>query len=260
MRVLLISFMSDTYLYTLVSVIIVSLVSLIGVFTLGMKDAFLKSMLHYLISFAAGALLGDVFIHVIPEISQQGFSPRVGIYFLIGIVIFFLLEKTIVWYHTHDDEDSEHHDDHANPSFVYVSIIGDSLHNFIDGLVIAASFLVSIPLGIAATIAVIFHEIPHEIGHFAILIHGGWSKGKAMLYNFGSALTSVLGAVIVLLFAKEIQAPQLLLSLAGASFIYLAMSDIIPELHKEKSVVKSFWQIVSFIIGVGVMALLISLE
>jgi zinc and cadmium transporter len=139
-------------------------------------------------------------------------------------------------------------------------MVGDSLHNFIDGLVIAASFIVSVPLGIAATIAVVLHEIPQEIGQFAILIHGGWTKGKALLYNFVSALTSVLGALIVLIFAKQIEAPQLLLSFAGASFIYLSMSDIIPELHKEKSPIKSFWQIISFVIGVAMMALLLKLE
>lgn len=245
--------MAQIYLYTLLSVFLVSLVSLVGVFTLGIKEDLLRRILHYLISFSAGALLGDVFIHVLPEISQKGFTPLVGIYFLIGIVIFFLLEKSILWYHTHDDEDHEH----AKNSFIWVSIIGDSLHNFTDGLVIAASFLVSIPLGIAATLAVVFHEIPHEIGHFAILIHGGWSKGKALLYNFGSALTSVLGALIVLVIARDFDAPQLLLALAGASFIYLSMSDIIPELHKERSVVKSIWQIVWFIFGVAIMALLL---
>ncbi len=247
--------MVQIYFYTLVSVLIVSAVSLIGIVTLGIKQNFLQKILHYLVSFSAGALLGDVFIHVIPEISETGFTPMIGMYFLIGIVVFFLLEKYILWNHSHDGDHNE-----SVHSLVYISMVGDSLHNFIDGLVIAASFIVSVPLGIAATIAVVLHEIPQEIGQFAILIHGGWSKGKALLYNFVSALTSVIGALIVLIFAQQIQAPQLLLSFAGASFIYLSMSDIIPELHKEKSPVKSFWQIISFVIGVLVMALLLKLE
>ncbi len=248
--------MAQIYLYTLVSVLIVSVVSLIGIVALGIKQNFLKKILHYLVSFSAGALLGDVFIHVIPEISESGgFTPMVGLYFLIGIVVFFLLEKYILWNHNHDGDHNE-----SVHSLVYISMVGDSLHNFIDGLVIAASFIVSVPLGIAATIAVVLHEIPQEIGQFAILIHGGWTKGKALLYNFVSALTSVLGALIVLIFAKQIEAPQLLLSFAGASFIYLSMSDIIPELHKEKSPIKSFWQIISFVIGVAVMALLLKLK
>lgn len=247
--------MAEIYLYTLVSVLIISVMSLVGIVTLGIKQDFLNKMLHYLVSFSAGALLGDVFIHVIPEISETGFSPKIGIYFLVGIVIFFLLEKYILWHHSHDEEHSEN-----VHSLVYVSMIGDSLHNFIDGMVIAASFIASPALGIAATIAVVLHEIPQEIGQFAILIHGGWSKAKALLYNFASALTSILGALIVLVFARNLETPQVLLAFAGASFIYLSMSDIIPELHKERSPLKSFWQIVCFVIGVVVMALLLKLE
>lgn len=246
--------MTETYLYTLVSVLVVSIVSLVGILTLGVKENFLRQILHYLVSFSAGALLGDVFIHVIPEMSEAGFGPRMGIYFLIGIVIFFLLEKYILWHHSHDQHEESVH------SLPYMTIAGDTLHNFIDGMVIAASFIVSTPLGIAAAIAVVLHEIPQEIGQFAILVHGGWSKAKALLYNFISALAAILGALVVLVFAQDVETPQVLLAFAGASFIYVAMSDIIPELHKERSPVRSFWQIISFVIGVTIMALLLKLE
>lgn len=247
--------MSEVYIYTFGSVAIVSMISLVGVFTLALNQARLSRVLHYLISFSAGALLGDVFIHMIPELSETEFTSQIGIYFLVGIAIFFLLEKFILWHHSHGEHDESMH------SATYLTIFGDALHNFLDGLVIAASFLVSIPLGIAATIAVIFHEISQEIGQFAILIHGGWSKAKALLYNFASALTSFVGALFVLVFAQELEeAPAFLLSIAAASFIYIAMSDIIPELNKEKSPKKSFWQIVAFVVGVIVMALLLRLE
>lgn len=247
--------MSEIYLYTFGSVLIVSLISLVGVFTLGISDRFLHKILHYLVGFSAGALLGDVFLHILPEISTEGFTTKIGAYFLIGVIIFFLLEKYILWHHTHDDHDESIH------SAKYLAIFGDALHNFIDGLVIAASFLASIPLGIATTIAVIFHEIPQEIGQFALLIHGGWSKAKALWYNFLSALTSILGAIVVLVFVPTLnEAPMFLLAFAAASFVYLAMSDIIPELHKERSLMKSFWQICSFVLGVVVMALLLHLE
>ncbi len=247
--------MSEVYLYTFGSVAVVSLISLLGVFALGMSESFLAKALHYLISFSAGALLGDVFIHVIPEMSEAGFTPQTGIYFIVGIVIFFLLEKYILWHHSHGEHDESLH------SATYLTIAGDALHNFLDGLVIAASFLVSLPLGIAATVAVVFHEIPQEIGQFAILIHGGWSKGKALLYNFISALTSFIGAAFVLVFARQLEgAPTFLLALAAASFIYIAMADIIPQLHKERSPSKSFWQIIAFIVGVIVMAMLLKLE
>jgi zinc and cadmium transporter len=247
--------MSEIYLYTFVSVIIVSVISLIGIFAIGLNDKWLNRGLHYLISFSAGALLGDVFLHLIPELSEDGFSPMIGMYFVVGVIIFFLLEKYILWHHSHDGHDEKIH------ATGYLTIFGDALHNFIDGLIIAASFLASIPLGIATTIAVVFHEIPQEIGQFGILVHGGWSKGKALLYNFISALTAIVGAAIVLFITPDLEtAPTFLLAFAGASFIYIAMSDIIPDLHKEKSVVKSIWQIVAFVIGIAVMWLLLMFE
>ncbi len=247
--------MSETYLYIFGSVLVTSLISLVGVFTLGLQEKKLRSILLYLVSFSAGALLGDVFLHMLPEMSEAGFGAREGVYFLIGIVVFFLLEKFILWHHSHDDHEESIH------SSVYLSTVGDSLHNFIDGLVIAASFLVSVPLGIATALAVIFHEIPQEIGQFAILLHGGWSKAKATWYNFLSALSSVAGALIVVLFARNIEtAPSFLLAFAGASFIYIALSDIVPQLHKEESTRKSVYQIIWLIAGIVVMALLLHLE
>ena len=247
--------MSEVYLYTLASVLIVSAISLVGVFTLGINERWLKRALNYLIGFSAGALLGDVFIHVIPELSEVGFTPRIGMYFVAGIILFFLLEKYILWHHNHGEHDESVH------STTYLTIVGDGLHNFIDGLLIAASFLADTQLGIATTIAVLFHEIPQEIGQFAILVHGGWSKTKALLYNFASALTSVLGALVVLVFAPQLEeAPTILLAFAAASFIYIAMSDIIPQLHKERKFGKSALQILSIIIGVAVMAALLQLE
>lgn len=247
--------MSEVYLYTFISVFIVSAISLIGVVALGLNERFLRSVLTYLVSLSAGALLGDVFLHLLPEMAEAGFGVSEGVYFLGGIVLFFILERFILWHHSHSNHEEEIH------SSVYLTIIGDSLHNFIDGMIIAASFLVSIPLGIAATIAVVFHEVPQEVGQFGILIHGGWSKVKATLYNFLSALTAVLGAVIVLVFARDLQeAPSFLLAFAGASFIYVAMSDLIPELHKEKSTRKAVTQFVWFLIGIGFMAGLLLLE
>jgi zinc and cadmium transporter len=236
-------------------VLVVSSLSLIGIVTLGINERFLRSILFYLVSLSAGALLGDVFLHLLPELGAIGFGLKEGVYFLGGIVVFFVLERFILWHQGHDEHDEQIH------SVVYLATIGDSLHNFIDGLIIAASFLVSVPLGIATTLAVIFHEIPHEIGQFAILLHGGWSKKKATLYNFLSACTSILGAAIVLLFAKNLQGtPTFLLAFAGSSFIYIAMSDLIPELHKEVSTRKSIIQFFWFLVGIGFMAAVLFLE
>lgn len=245
----------EPYLYAFVSVFIVSAISLVGVFVLGLKAKLLRSILTYMVSFSAGALLGDVFIHVLPELSEVGFGVREGWYFLLGIVVFFILEKYILWHHEHREHKEEIH------SATYLTMAGDSLHNFIDGMVIAASFLVDTQLGIAATVAVVLHEIPQEMGQFAILIHGGWSSAKALWYNFLSGLTAVLGAVVVLFFAPTLEgAPGFLLIAAAASFLYIALSDIIPQMHEEKSVKKSFLQLFTMLLGMLVMSLLLFLE
>lgn len=247
--------MIEIWIYTLISVTVVSLISLIGVFTLGIQQDRLKRILFYLVSFSAGALLGDVFIHILPEIMGGEAALQNGVYVLSGIVIFFVLERFIMWHHSHISHSEEIH------SMVYLTTIGDALHNFLDGVAIAASFLVSIPVGIATTTAVIFHEIPQEIGQFAILIHGGWSRGKALLYNFFSALTAIAGAVLVLTFSQSFKgSPTILLGFGAASFIYIAMSDLIPELQKEPNIKRSLIQLVWMLAGIGVMALMLLLE
>src|SRR3989344_432520 len=190
--------MTEIWLYTLGSVVVVSLVSLVGVFALGIKPKRLEPILLYLVSFSAGALLGDVFIHILPEIMGGEGAVRSGVYVLVGIILFFVLERVLRWHHSHGSHEEEVH------SVVYLTILGDALHNFLDGTAIAAAFLISIPVGIATAVAVIFHEIPQEIGQFAILVHGGWSRKKALLYNFFSALTAIAGALLVLFFSQTL--------------------------------------------------------
>lgn len=247
--------MIEIWIYTLASVIIVSLISLIGIFTLGIQQDRLKRILFYLVSFSAGALLGDVFIHILPEIMEGEAALQSGAYVLSGIMMFFVLERVLMWHQSHTSHDEEVH------SMVYLTIVGDALHNFLDGIAIAASFLVSIPVGIATATAVIFHEIPQEIGQFAILVHGGWSKQKALLYNFFSALTAIAGAVLVLIFSQSFEeAPRILLGFGAASFIYIAMSDLIPELQKEPNTKRSILQLLWMLAGIGVMALLLLIE
>lgn len=247
--------MTVVWLYTLASVGVVSLISLIGIFTLAIQQDRLQRTLFYLISFSAGALLGDVFIHILPEIMDGEAALSSGIYILIGIMVFFVLERVLMWHHSHSSHKEEIH------SMVYLTIFGDALHNFLDGVVIAAAFLVSIPIGIATATAVIFHEIPQEIGQFAILVHGGWSRKKALLYNFFSALTSVVGALIALIFAQKFEeAPAFLLGIAAASFIYVAMSDLIPELQKEKQIRRFILQLIWMTSGIAVMAVLLLFE
>ncbi len=247
--------MAEIWVYTLVSVLIVSLVSLVGVFTLTLQQDRLHRMLSHLVSFSVGALLGDVFLHMFPEMIEAGHPLRQGAYILAGILIFFVLEKFIRWHHSHTEHEEKVH------SVVYLILVGDGLHNFIDGVVIASSFLVDVRLGLVTALAVIFHEVPQEVGDFAVLMHGGWKTGKALWANFLSGLAAVLGALVVLVFSRQLSAaPEFLLALAAASFIYIAMSDLIPELHEEVGVRGSLIQFASMGMGVGVMALFLLLE
>ncbi len=247
--------MLHIWLYTLGSVGVVSLMSLLGVFTLGVSERRIRGWLFNLVSFSAGALLGDVFLHIFPEFHNQGFTTTTGCYILFGILVFFVLERFILWHHSHTS-----HDEHVH-SVVYLSLLGDALHNFIDGIVIAASFLVDVHLGFASALAVLFHEIPHEIGQYAILIHGGWDKYKALAYNFLSGVASIAGALLVLSFNKPLHASSsFLLAFSASSFIYIAMSDLIPELHKEAGIKKSLLQFGWLLLGIGILALLLRLE
>jgi zinc and cadmium transporter len=249
--------MQQVWLYTIISVLAVSLISLVGILTLSIKHKSLHKILIYLISFSAGALLGDVFLHLLPEIVEsQGFTLQISFSILAGILIFFVLEKIVHWQHCHHPITEGH-----VHTFAIMNLIGDGFHNFLDGIIIGASYLVNIPVGIATTIAVIAHEIPQEIGDYAVLIHGGFSKGKALFFNFLSASLSILGAVLTLISVKYIDNITLyLIPITIGGFIYIAASDLIPELHKDFTTKKSILQLIALIIGILIMASLLLLE
>src|SRR3989338_3660575 len=191
----------DVLIYAFASVFAVSLISLVGVFTLSVNVEKLKTMLIYMVSFSAGALFGDAFFHLLPEVVEEsGFGISVSISLLAGITIFFVIEKIINIRHSHIPLGEGH-----VHTFTLMNLFGDAMHNFIDGLLIGASYLASIPVGIATTLAVIFHEIPQEIGDFGVLLHGGFSTRKALLYNFFTGLTAVLGTLIALLISTRIE-------------------------------------------------------
>lgn len=245
------------WIYSLASVAAVSLVSLIGILTLPFNEKNVREFLIYMVSFSAGALFGDVFIHLLPEAAKNaaGFSPRLAVYLLSGIVFSFIVEKFIRWRHCHLPTTEEH----PHP-VAFMNLIGDGVHNFIDGLIIGGSYLLSAPVGIATTIAVILHEIPQEIGDYGVLVHGGFSKQKALLFNFLTALTAVLGAVVALVVSSYVSdIGDFLVPFAAGMFIYIAGSDLIPELHKEVEAKKSFIQLVWFLFGIGIMLLLLAL-
>ncbi|MDH4330622.1 MAG: ZIP family metal transporter [Candidatus Moranbacteria bacterium] len=240
------------WIYTLLSVLIVSLVSLLGAVGLYFSTKKLEKILIYLVSLAAGTLLGGAFLHLIPE-AMDNVGDEALIYVLVGFLFFFVLEKIVHWRHCHKVACDAH--PHA---FSYVILVGDTIHNFIDGVVIAASFMMSIPLGVSTTIAVIFHEIPQEIGDFGSLIYAGFSKSKALLFNFLSALAAVLGAVIVLIIGNGfLEISKYMIPIAAGGFIYIAAVDLLPEMHKINEIKKSFKQLLVVVLGIIIMWLLL---
>lgn len=250
--------MNDAYLFSFLSVSGVSLLSLLGAITLFFNKPFLRKILIFIVSISAGAMFGDVFIHLLPEISKKSeFNLSVSAAFIFGILISFIIERLILWNNCHDHECSEK----DKQAFTYMILYGDSVHNFIDGIVIASSYLISPAVGLASTLAVVLHEIPHEIGDFAVLIHGGFTHRKALIANFVSALTSLLGVVFAFTLSQYTQQFQVyLLAFAAANFIYIAGTDLIPELHKELDRKRAIIQILFFILGVLLMLPLLLLE
>ncbi len=246
---------TNAFLYTLLSVLAVSLISLIGVATLGLNLERLKKILLLLVSFAAGALLGDVFIHLVPALAKEGLTLPLSFTLLGGIGFSFIVEKFIHWRHCHLPTTKEH----THP-VATMNLVGDGVHNFIDGVVIGASYLVSIPAGIATTLAVFLHEIPQEIGDFGVLLHAGYTRRKALLMNFLLSLTSFLGVFLVFSFGQTIFMIPYLVAFAAGNFVYIAGSDLIPELHKEIGLKPAFYQFISLLMGIMIMALLILIE
>ncbi|MDD4628477.1 MAG: ZIP family metal transporter [Candidatus Peribacteraceae bacterium] len=244
-------------LLSLLSVIIVSALSLIGMFAFALSEKFVRAILLPLVGFSTGALLGDVFLHMLPEMAlETDFGNRL-LLILVGILISFVIEKVIHWRHCHCSglplQDDRHH---IHPMGI-MNLVGDGMHNFIDGAIIAGSFLVSPMIGMATTVAVILHEIPQEIGDFAILLYSGFSRGRALLLNFLSGCVAVAGAVAVLLTASALPvAGSWLLPLAAGNFLYIAGSDLIPELHKDSRLIPALFQLLTILIGIGVMAAL----
>jgi len=239
------------------STFLVSLISLIGVFTLSFKKERIKRILTFLVSFAVGGLFGDVFLHLLPESFEKlGITVKTSVFVLLGILLFFILEKFLRWRHCHIPTSKEH----THP-LIAMNLVGDTVHNLIDGMIIGASFLVSISIGITTTLAIIFHEIPQEIGDFGIFLYWEVPIKKALILNFLSALSAIFGAVISLFLGPHIEGYTFsLLPLAAGGFLYIAGSDLIPELQHELSLSTSFWQFVLIIFGISIMALLTLLE
>jgi len=243
--------------YALISVFIVSAISFIGIVTLWVRLSLLKKIVLLLVSFSAGALLGDVFFHLLPGIIHgSGRTTTVSLWILGWILFGLITEKVIRRNHCHMPVTKQH----THP-FAIMNLVWDMVHNLIDGLIIGASYLVSIPVGIATTLAVVLHEIPQEIWDFWVLIHWWYTRRRALLLNFLTALTAVVGVVIAfLLYRYATNMVAVLIPFAAGTFIYIAGSDLIPELHKENTLSQSVPQILFFLLGIWIMSVLLFIE
>ncbi len=234
-------------LWILASTIAVSLLSFVGVLVLFFKDGLLSKVVLWLVAFSAGSLIGGAFLHMIPEaIETLHNNTLVFIWVIVGFSIFFALELFIHWHHCHSLECE--HKEYVKPT-AYLILVADALHNFIDGLAIAGAFIVDIRVGIVTAIVVATHEIPQELGDFGVLINSGWKKSRALLFNLFSGLTAVLGGLLVYFLAQDINV-DFLLPLAAGGFIYIASSDLIPEVKHHDKITTNLNHFMAFIFGI----------
>lgn len=234
--------------YTIIASFVTSLVSLIGIVFLLGKTSSYEASSKSMVSFAAGVLIATAFINILNEALHEGPIDMVLLVTLAGIVFSFFMERFVLWYHHH------HNDMHNIKPSAYLVIMGDSIHNFIDGIAIAATFSVSVPLGIITTVAIMAHEIPQEIADFMILVRSGFTRQKALMFNFLTALTAVLGGIVGVLLVNTYSniLPSALAFTAGI-FIYIAAADLIPELHENHDRSKPLNQAVPFVLGIALI-------
>jgi len=235
------------FFYILTATLLISFGALIGIFSLAIRKESIEKIILFLVSLSAGTLMGGAFLHLIPEALEGMPAEEVLGIVLISFIIFFLIEKVFHWRHCHKGDCGIH-------TFGPINLIGDSIHNFIDGLIIAATFLVDINLGIATTIAIAFHEIPQEIGDFGVLLHAGYKKSKALILNYFVALTVVVGGIVGYFISFSTDDLVLkLLPFAAGGFLYISTSDLIPEIRKETGIKKSAISFIFFLVGILIM-------
>lgn len=245
-----------TFTAIIVANLVVSLISLVGGITILWKKLVDKKVIPYLVSFAAGVILTTAFLDIFPEAAEQAISQGNGssifLAAFIGVLIAFFIERFLLWFHHHEHT-------HGLKPTVFLVTFGDGIHNFIDGLTIAATFLTNPTLGVVTTIAIAAHEIPQEIADFGILVHSGLSKKSALAFNLLSAVTAIAGGVIGFYFLKNFKyALPTLLAFSVGIFIYIACSDLIPDLHRDYREQKRWTQVIPFIVGIVLMVSLIT--
>lgn len=249
----------------ILSVLAVSLLSLIGALTFVLGFLRRHFVLLALVAFAAGTLLGDAFFHLIPEAvtSRNGFPAILGVLIVAGFLAFFLLETALRWGHAHGEEAHPH--EVGQPAkiapFAWTNLVGDGLHNFVDGALVAAAYIADVRLGVATTVAVAAHEIPQELGDFAVLLRAGIRPPRALAYNLVSALLALVGAVLILLLPLDVEFVETVaVPLIAGGFVYIAAADLVPELHHHSEGRYVPVILAGLLLGVGSMIGLLGLE
>jgi zinc and cadmium transporter len=229
----------------ILATILVSLFSLVGIALLSLKKKTMDNLVFIILSFATGSLLAATFFDLLPEAIEGLDTNMVFTLTLAAMLVFFVIERLVHWHHEHHE-----HGEHEKP-VGYLVIIGDSVHNFFDGVAIAASFMASPQLGITTTFAIMLHEIPQELSDFTLLTYAGFSSKKALLLNLLSGLVAVIGAVTFFYLAEYVEKIEFYgLAFAAGGFLYIACTDLLPELHKEEKTTKSVLQLVAMLAGI----------
>lgn len=226
---------------------LISLFAFVGILTLPLKKELFEKILLTLVAFSAGTLMGNSFLHLLPEALASNDALPVFIYLLIGFVFYLGLEKVFLWHHCHNLDCDE-------KPFAVLNLLGEVSHNFIDGLIIAASFFLDIRLGLITSLVVALHEIPQEIGDYSILVYGGFSRFKALRANFAVALTGVAGGVVGFTLSGRVEGlVEFLIPFTAGCFLYLAATDLLPEIKKERSSKNSLLNFAVFVLGILLM-------
>jgi zinc and cadmium transporter len=236
-----------TLVWIIVSSVAMSAIAWVGLVAVALSEAQLKKLLLPLVAFAAGSLMGGALLHLLPEaVAANG--PGLGTFLpvLAGFAVFFLMEQFLSWHHGHAD------DGHVKTPVTYLILLADGLHNFIGGLAIGASFIVSTKVGVVTWMAAAAHEVPQELGDFGILIRGGWRRYQALAANFVSAATIVPGALLAYYVSADIDV-TFLLSFAAGNFLYIAASDLIPEVKQDQRLVHALIHFCAFTGGIAVI-------
>lgn len=248
--------MTPAFLYMIVSVAVVSVLSLVGISLFSLSHKAFHGIVSVLVALAVGALFGDAFLHLLSEAyADQARASQTSLLVMAGILLFFVLENFLHWRHQHSDEHQ------AIEPYGYLNILADMTHNTIDGLIIGASYLVGVKVGLATSLAVMLHEIPHEFSNFGILVKSGFTKKRALFLNFLTGLAATAGGLLAWWIGGTTHDfVRLLMPLTAGGFIYIAGSDLVPQLHKDVKTFRALWQFLAILAGGGLMLLLKVLE